>query len=195
MGNLVQNQNIFTILRLKNKVMNYQEKIKLAERGVNYLNEGKSLNDYRDKLKKEGFYAYDINNIVSSIKNMFSEKYSKEFKDLLEAEQLEAKREDYSFLDDEIFNFIKKKEINNIISDKKREIRQLLYDGYIDIEVAKAVQNKYFSLENALSYIRNYKSQNEIVSKKGKYDYIFYGILLVISAVVLSMTNSALRIK
>ncbi len=170
--------------------MNYQEKIKLAEQGVNYLNEGKSLKGYKDKLKQDGFYAYDINNIVSSIKNMLSEKYGKEFKTLLEAEQLEAKRENYPFLDDEIFDFIKEKEIQSIINDKKREIRQLLYEGYIDTEVAKAVQNKYFTLENAISYIKEYKFKNKVVSKKEKSDYVFFGILLVIAVVVLAMTTT-----
>ena len=172
--------------------MNYQEKIKLAEQGVNYLNEGKSLKDYKDKLKQDGFYNYDINNIVLSIKNILWEKYGKEFKTLLETEQLESKRENYPLLDDEIFGFIKEKEINSIISAKKREIRQLLYEGYIDIEVAKAVQHKYFTLENAISYIKEYKSRNEVVSKKGKSNYIFWGILLLIAGVILSLATTRL---
>ncbi len=176
----------------KSKVMNFKEKIKLAEQGVKYLYKGKSLKDYKDKLKQDGFYGYDINNIVSSIKNILSEKYGEEFKTLLEADQLEAKRENYPFLDDEIFDFIKEKEIKRIRYGKKREIRKLLYEGYIDIEVAKAVQNKYFTLENAISYIKEYKSRNEVVSKKEKSDYVFIGILLVIAAVVLAITTTRL---
>ena len=172
--------------------MNYQEKIKIAEQGVKYLKDGRTLKDYKNQLKKDGFYNYDINNVVFSIKNILWEKYRNEFKTLLETEQLDSKRENYSFLDDEIFDFIKEKEINSIISAKKREIRQLLYEGYIDIEVAKAVQHKYFTLENAISYIKEYKSRNEVVSKKGKSNYIFWGILLLIAGVTLSIATTRL---
>ncbi len=102
----------------KSKVMNYREKIKIAEQGVKYLKDGRTLKDYKNQLKKDGFYNYDINNIVFSIKNILWEKYGNEFKTLLETEQLDSKRENYSFLDDEIFDFIKEKEINSIISAK-----------------------------------------------------------------------------
>ena len=39
--------------------MKYQEKIQLAERGIEFLSIGKSMSEYEKELINEGYYIYD----------------------------------------------------------------------------------------------------------------------------------------
>jgi len=171
--------------------MNYQEKIFLADRGVEFILKGKTIGDYDKDLENQGFFNYDIIKVLSSIRNILNSKFGGEFKSLLIEDKLDSNREKYSFLDDSIFNEIKENAILNIVNDSKREIRRLLHQGVEINEIIEIVQNKYFVHDDILFYIRKYTTENDVVTTKNQFSYVTVGVVIVFVSIALSAVASA----
>ncbi len=125
--------------------MKYKEKIRLAEKGIEFISKGNSLNDYQKELENDGYNQYIIQNVLSSIKNIESFNKSKKIKELENDENFlernikfitEGKTIDE--LKDELSkNKFTLNEINTIIDNVKKslyekskvQIRELLLDG------------------------------------------------------------------
>ena len=125
--------------------MKYKEKIRLAEKGIEFISKGNSLNDYQKELENDGYNQYIIQNVLSSIKNIENFNKSKKIKEL-ENDELFLERNIKFITDgktiDELKDELSKNkftlnETNTIIDNVKNslyekskvQIRELLLDG------------------------------------------------------------------
>ncbi len=172
--------------------MKYLEKVRLAEEGAKYISDNISLSDYRDKLRNTGYYEYDIDNIISSIKIVLYEKYGKDFETLLLEGTLDENRGGYFELEDSVFEMIASRAKGNIIKNSKRKIKDLLYKSVRPEIIVKEVENRIFTENDIINFINEYVQENEIVSKKQEAEKIMLGFVLIVGGIILTLSMSRL---
>ena len=172
--------------------MKYLEKVRLAEEGVKYINENVSLSDYREKLKNDGYYEYDIDIILGSIKNILYEQYGKEFENLLLEGTLDENREGYFELEDSVFDVLAQRAKDNIVKNSKRKIKDLLHKNVRPEIIVKEVENRIFTGNDIINFMNEYVQENEIVSEKQEAEKIMLGFVLIVGGIILTLSMSRL---
>ena len=124
--------------------MKYQQKIKLAEEGVVWLSEGKSIEDFQNELLGRNYYQYDIDKVLPSLKKLVSEKYGEAFRTYLLDGTLENRRLEFSNLNDEVFDLIKDYQIKTIKEQSKQEMIKLVKEGVEEEEIIARTANRFF---------------------------------------------------
>ncbi len=130
-------------------------------------------------------YMYDIDKVIASIKNILAEKYIEEFIDLLEKNELKFQKSVYTDLDQKLFIHIAKKSVDRIINNKKNEIIEYIENDYKPQEILPLVCDRFFSEQRAMSFIKNYYKENDLVSPDDKKVYVLFGIFSIFSGMFL----------
>lgn len=165
--------------------MNYQQKIELAEKGVEFLSESNSIDDYKKILEKDGYIKHEIDKITSSIKNMLYEKYSENLNTALFNGTVDDKRSEFPLLSDELFKDFKDREIKNIINTTKKAVRKMV-DNQIDpLKIVAATKNEFFPREDVASYIAKYTENKEVNNSDRRKALMGLGILQILAGIVL----------
>ncbi len=163
--------------------MTYKEKINFANKGVEYLNKGNSLEEYELVLKGSGYYDMDVMNVVSSIKNILSEKYIDEFVKLLENDNLVFDKLKYPELDKNTFHHIEHKAIDRIIEYRYEDIEFYLEKGYKPEEIIPSMVDKFLSEEKASEFIDEYYKKNDLVKPQQRPVLIAFGLFSIFTGV------------
>jgi len=163
--------------------MTYNEKLKFAENGVSYLLSGGSLSSYKTKLSDSDLDKFEIEKVVRSIKNILNENYGSKIKKLLLEDKLGDVNNNFLDLDNEIFNFIVEKEINNINQDTKKEIIDLVRKGVKVDSISDIVESKYLSKDEIDIYSKNYLKENKHLKPFNRKINLIFGILAILVAI------------
>lgn len=167
--------------------MKYQDKIKLAEEGLDLLSDGKSINEFKEILFSKKLHKPEIESIWRSCTSMLAEKFEPTFKPLILSKELENKRHQFSSFSPDVFELIKTEVTNKIINDSKKKIGELIDAGLDADEIIPKVESSVFSEEDIMEYGEKYHKDNVKVSGKEKQNYQVFGILAIVLGIVLSV--------
>lgn len=120
--------------------MKYQEKIELAKKGITFLQNGNSIGKFKEELSKRNLYKPDIDMIWQSCKSMLIKNYEREFK-----EQIYNQRNEYSNLNDDVYNLIKSEVIEKIRVEEKIKFNKLIDERFDEEDLTSKNKNSVLS--------------------------------------------------
>ncbi len=159
----------------------------MAEETADLLSEGKTVEAVTQLLRERGYYPFDIDKIFFSAKGILSDRFGEKIRQYLLEGQLELKKPEFSFLDDDLFNMIREREITTIVDASKTKVNELMQQGVEEEEIIAKTTNAFFSETAALEQMAFYAKFNFKVSGAEKQKYLLIGIACTLLGVGLTI--------
>jgi hypothetical protein len=170
--------------------MKYQEQLAIAQQGVQKINKDFTMDDFLANLSKEGVYASDINQIKVLLRKEFQKKYGSLFEPYLLKGQEDQLAQEFPDLAPSTIEMVKQFQITEIQTAGQRSVAKMMKEGREEEEIVRALENPFFTNENILAEVDHYIKHNVKVSGQEKQNYIVMGILLMVIALVVFLTQS-----
>ena len=160
--------------------MKYPEKVQLVDTATQKLKDGHSLVSIAEELKEKGYYQYDVNGVLRSVKNEFNKHHGDAVFQHLMEETFDAHRHEFNFLSDDLVEALKELQIERIIKQSKKEVNKLMRAKADEAIILEKVSNRYFAQEAVQKQIESFKYFNKKVGPAQSAKYIGLGILLLV---------------
>jgi len=164
--------------------MDYKEKIRLAEKAANDLENGKAYETILSELSASGLYKVDVEKVMTSVKNILSDKYLTEVKTKME-QGIAFENIDLPGFDTSAKAILKDKAISKIVNGGIEKVKKMAQDGVDDNQIIQKLENPYFSKGDILKNIKEYKLFNQKPDGKEKFKYLLIGIPSLIVGLIL----------
>lgn len=144
--------------------MTYQEKIAKAEECYQMLLEGSKLETIYSKLSEEGYYPYDINKIMPTVRTLLEDKFSKELdKSLMSGTDIFSQR---FGLADDTYEYLKEARIQSLKSYITEEIHRFVSAKLSDEEIIERVSSPLYTNQEIIDKIQKSKTSFHQVTKE-----------------------------
>lgn len=133
--------------------MEYKEKIQKAEKVAAQFEEKVPFASIRADLKEQGLYPGEIDNVLSSARNILGETYEKPIRQFLLTDKEIKGAPEFSKLSDDLLDDLIEREQSNLQKAQKRKINQLISQGRSPEEVFSQVDTRFIEPEKAKAHI------------------------------------------
>ncbi len=144
--------------------MTYLEKVEKAEECFQMLLEGTPLEKINSKLLDEGYYQYDINKIMPTLRTLLEDKFGKDLdKRLMSSSEYNSNK--YGLADD-VFQYLKEARILSLKSNITDEIHRFVSSKLPDQEIIERVRNPLYTDNEIIDKIQKSKTSFHQVTKE-----------------------------
>lgn len=165
--------------------MTYQEKLKITDECFQLLISGTSLESVREKLAAEGYYEYDINKIMPSVRSAIEQKFASQLDADLKL-YAESSSNKYGLAED-TFEYIKEARIQYIKAEITDDLHKLVRDKVANEEILERLKSPFYTESEILDKIEKSKtsfhqSASERVKKEdnGKTSMLIGSLIIIV---------------
>ena len=135
--------------------MNSKVKMEHAEAIAKQLDSGRTLDLIKRDLNEKGGNETDIESILFLARQILSNQYLPKIIDYLKSEEDFNNSEEFKTIDGQTLELMIKQGLEELSVRERRKITELLKKGVPKKEVLKAVDTRFYSLENAKIQLHN----------------------------------------
>ncbi len=169
--------------------MKYTEKIKHAEKAAEDLLNEISIDTVREELKGKGLYESDIDNVISSARNIIGDQLKPVIREKILAGASLADAPEFAKLDPATLKKMAQQEIQAISLGEKDKVKKMLRDGIGHREIYQAVNQNFYSKEHIAHQIAVHQEVKQHNSGGNRMLNIVGGILLMVVGIGISLAT------
>lgn len=166
--------------------MKYQEKLQYANEVVLELKKGSTMESLRAMLKEQNLYDGEIDQVMTSAKNIMEEEYGDQVLTHLKNGTLEANKHEFSHLENEVMESLLFRAKNRIKSDVNKVVKQLADEGLSDKEIIEKMSSDIVTKEEVATMVNNFREYEELPKGPEKNKFIFLGIGIIVLGAILT---------
>jgi len=169
--------------------MKYTEKIKYAEKAAEDLINEISIETVREELKGKGLYEADIDNVISSARNIIGDKVKPIIRTKLLAREAIAGAPEFAKLDPATLKKMVTQEIQAISRGERDKVKKMLRDGVSQKNIYQAVNQDFYSKEHIAHQIATHDEVKQLNSGSSRMLNIVGGLLLMLVGIGISLAT------
>lgn len=172
--------------------MKYQEKIKFANDIVADMKNGVKMEQLRASLKEKNLFESDIDQVITSAKNIMEDELGEKLITYLKNGTLEENKHEFAQVDSEVMDILLYRAKNRIKSDVNTEVKKLADQGLNDEEIINQLSSDIVTKSEISTMISNFRYYVEKPKGPEKTKYIMIGsgsLILGLIVMIYSFMN------
>ncbi len=169
--------------------MKYADKIRHAEKAANELLNEVSSEKVRADLKENGLYEADIDNVMTSARNIIGDKLKPLIRTKLLSGMPIKDAPEFEKLDEATLKKLAEQEINAIALGEKDKVKQLLKAGTPPMEIFQQVRLDFYPKEKVSHQIATFQAVEKENSGGSRLLKIFGGMAIMLVGIGISAAS------
>jgi len=170
--------------------MTYKEKIKYAEEITKeVINNQLKESEISDQLLRKGLYKSDIQNIMSSVKNMLADQYRPLIREKFSNGEDLSRLPELEQLDPDILKKVVEQEAKSLVAEQKKLVNSLLRKKVSESEIMNKVNLNIYPESYVRQQILVFDQVKDKNSFSTRFVSIALGIVIILGGVLVAIST------